>query len=132
MSELFGWYQGIVVDAADPTGQGRVRLVIPQVSGAEKSGWALPIDLDAAKTYLIKPKTVVWVTFEGGSKSHPVYMPPIAPPTNRRLRLVEKKMLEIDTRLRVLEQGRLTRNSNGTVTIDPISSPGGTRLFKET
>ena len=41
--KYFGLYRGIVVDSDDPTNNGRVRLLIPQVSGESVTEWAWPM-----------------------------------------------------------------------------------------
>lgn len=69
-----GIYRGVVRTTADPTGSGRVRLQVPQVSGTALTGWVAPIQSGGA------PPSVgqqVWVFYEGGDVSYPVYVPPI-------------------------------------------------------
>lgn len=42
-SNYYGMYRGIVMDSADPKDLGRVKLMIPQVSGEEVTDWAWPV-----------------------------------------------------------------------------------------
>lgn len=41
--KYFGVYRGVVVDNADPLKKGRVKLLVPQVSGESVTDWAWPI-----------------------------------------------------------------------------------------
>lgn len=47
---FFGIYRGLVSDANDPTGKGRVRLVVPQVLGQAITDWADPVGGHIAQT----------------------------------------------------------------------------------
>lgn len=64
-------FEAVVVTGADPLGQGRVRVVIPQVSGDAISTWALP----TMRTYGPAPAagSTVWVSLDTGDASKPVY-----------------------------------------------------------
>jgi hypothetical protein len=73
----FGKYRGQVVDNNDPTGRGRLQVLVPAVMGAEPV-WALPCVPYAGKnmgSYFIPEKeTLVWVEFEAGNTSYPVWV----------------------------------------------------------
>lgn len=64
-------FEAVVVTGADPLGQGRARVVIPQVSGDAISTWALP----TVRTYGPPPApgSTVWVSLDTGDPSKPVY-----------------------------------------------------------
>jgi hypothetical protein len=66
-----GIYRGNVVNTADPTMKGRIQVSIPAVAGG--IGWALPCR-EAGSTAMPRIGTVVWVMFEGGNASSPVWM----------------------------------------------------------
>ncbi|MGW3272792.1 phage baseplate assembly protein V [Streptomyces kronopolitis] len=70
MIPLYGTYSGIVVSAQDPQNRGRVRLRIPQILGTAVSGWAEPASSGTAL-----PGDQVYVVFDGGDRSAPVYWP---------------------------------------------------------
>ena len=66
------FYRAKVVNAEDPQGIGRVQIVAPQILGASTTGWAKPM-IEG-----IQPPTAgdfVWLTFEGGDTSFPLFMP---------------------------------------------------------
>ena len=41
--KYFGVYRGVVVDTADPLDKGRIKMLVPQVSGEAVTDWAWPI-----------------------------------------------------------------------------------------
>lgn len=66
-----GFYRAIVVDNHDPKNQGRLRLMVPQVSGENTTDWAWPI-----LTVAIPPAagTALWAAFEGGDPNFPLWI----------------------------------------------------------
>lgn len=70
-----GVYRAVVLTAADPLNGQRVRLQVPQVSGDAATGWSPPAQSGGA---LPAVGQVVWVMYEAGDPSYPVYLPPIA------------------------------------------------------
>lgn len=64
-------YQAQVVTGNDPLGLGRIKVLIPQVTGSAVSTWAAP----TARTYGPPPAvgSTVWVCFDTGDPSKPVY-----------------------------------------------------------
>jgi hypothetical protein len=69
---LAGIYRGNVVNTADPMMKGRVLVNIPAVAAAPV-GWALPCR-EYGSTAVPRIGSVVWVMFEGGEPSHPVWI----------------------------------------------------------
>jgi hypothetical protein len=65
-------YRGLVVRTNDPSGSARVILRVPQVLGTAESAWARPT---ASTSTLPSIGDAVYVTFEGGDLSQPVYTP---------------------------------------------------------
>jgi len=71
---FFGLYRGVVVDNNDPTPSlNRVKLKIPQVLFDATTGWAWPVEASGAN--MVKPEVGqgVWVMFEGGDPSFPIW-----------------------------------------------------------
>jgi Type VI secretion system/phage-baseplate injector OB domain len=66
-----GLYRGIVVDNVDPDGLMRVRVRLPQLMGENVSGWAYPVPTGIVTVPDVGSQ--VWVTFEGGDPSFPLY-----------------------------------------------------------
>lgn len=74
--EYFGKYRGVVVDNQDPLSKARLRVRVPQVlAGAEV--WADPCVPFAGPNLgffaLPEVDTGVWVEFEAGDPSHPIW-----------------------------------------------------------
>ena len=75
-SRYFGKYRGVVVDNKDKTERGRVKVEVPAVLG-KLQVWAMPCVPYAGKGVgfysLPAPETGVWVEFEGGDPSFPIW-----------------------------------------------------------
>ena len=75
-NRYFGKYRGTVRDNADPTSRGRLRVRVPAVLG-DLEIWAMPCVPyagDGVGFYsLPEPGTGVWVEFEAGDPSYPVW-----------------------------------------------------------
>jgi uncharacterized protein involved in type VI secretion and phage assembly len=75
---FYGKYRGRVEDNQDPLRQGRLRASVPDVLGAEISGWALPCVPYAGPHvgfHAIPPQGAgVWIEFEAGDTSHPIWV----------------------------------------------------------
>ena len=75
-SHYFGKYRGVVTDSADPNLRGRIKVRVPAVLG-DAEVWALPCVPYAGDKvgffFLPEPGTAVWVEFEGGDPSYPIW-----------------------------------------------------------
>jgi hypothetical protein len=75
-SHYFGKYRGTVEDTDDPTARGRLLVRVPAVLGTQ-TVWAMPCVPYAGPGvgfYSLPPaKAGVWVEFEGGDPSYPVW-----------------------------------------------------------
>lgn len=73
---FFGKYRGQVVDNRDPTARARLQVVVPAVMG-EEPVWALPCVpyAGAGVGFFALPEvgTGVWVEFEAGDPSYPIW-----------------------------------------------------------
>ncbi|HET6611386.1 MAG TPA: phage baseplate assembly protein V, partial [Kofleriaceae bacterium] len=76
-SRYVGKYRGTVVDNADSTGRGRLKVKVPAVLG-ELALWAMPCVPYAGQKVglycLPEPETGVWVEFEAGDPSFPIWV----------------------------------------------------------
>ena len=75
-AHYFGKYRGTVSDNADPTSRGRLKVRVPAVL-ADVEVWAMPCVPyagDGVGFYsLPEPGTGVWVEFEAGDPSYPIW-----------------------------------------------------------
>jgi uncharacterized protein involved in type VI secretion and phage assembly len=76
-SRFFGKYRGKVTDNQDATSKGRLKVMVPAVCG-ELEVWAMPCVPYAGKGVgfmsLPAPDAGVWVEFEGGDPSFPIWV----------------------------------------------------------
>jgi len=68
----YGIYRGQVTNSQDPAMKGRLQVLVPAF-GTAASGWALPCR-EYKSTAVPPPGSDVWVMFEGGDVSHPVWV----------------------------------------------------------
>jgi len=68
----FGVYRGVVMNTADPAMKGRLQVNVPGIAGLS-AGWASACREYGAKT---TPPigTAVWVMFEAGDVSKPIWI----------------------------------------------------------
>jgi uncharacterized protein involved in type VI secretion and phage assembly len=71
-NSCFGIYRGIVIDNDDPAGLMRIKVRVPTVLGTSES-WAAACAPPGA-TLLPDIDTEVWIEFERGDPSFPVWM----------------------------------------------------------
>lgn len=77
-NKYYGKYRGFVVDNSDPEQLGRIRLRVPSILGDSVTGWALPclpFGGLADQGFFMVPEasSQVWVEFEEGELSHPIW-----------------------------------------------------------
>ena len=76
-NRFFGKYRGEVEDVDDPEERGRLRARVPRALDGELSGWALPcvpFAGDGAGFFAVPtPGTDVWIEFEEGDPSRPIW-----------------------------------------------------------
>lgn len=70
-------YRGIVLDNDDPYSMNRLKVAVPDIQGGIID-WAIPVNqegsMDSGMKYLTpKPKDIVWVSFENGNPSKPLW-----------------------------------------------------------
>lgn len=74
---FYGKYRGVVTDTNDPLKIGRVRARVPDVTGNQESGWALPCAPfgggGAGLFALPKQGAGVWIEFEHGDPDYPIW-----------------------------------------------------------
>lgn len=75
----YGSYRGYVIDNEDPEGFGRLKIMVPQITGIDVIDyWAWPKGVYSGKGYgsqiIPEKKDMVWVEFEYGSPRKPIWM----------------------------------------------------------
>lgn len=138
-NKYYGKYRGFVVDNNDPEQLGRVSLRVPSVLGDTVTGWALPClpfggKADQGLFTIPEVDAQVWVEFEEGELSHPIWtgtfwqqngdIPTEAaksPPTTRLLKTPAGHVLQFDDESGA-EQYRLHHPAGAEMTIDAQGS----------
>jgi Type VI secretion system/phage-baseplate injector OB domain len=73
----YGKYRAKVTKTDDPKDLGRLRALVPEVLGTVESGWALPCapygGLDAGMLTVPPKDALVWVEFEAGDETRPIW-----------------------------------------------------------
>jgi hypothetical protein len=73
----YGKHRGTVANNIDPLSKGRLQVSVPAVYGTNTLNWALPCVPYAGNgvgfLFLPEPGTNIWVEFEGGDISHPIW-----------------------------------------------------------
>jgi hypothetical protein len=77
LTALGGVYAAVVVTAADPRSRGRVRVQVPGVSGTAVTGWVEPAVAGGRLPVVREP---VWVLYQQGDVSYPLYLPSLPRP----------------------------------------------------
>lgn len=74
-NRFFGKYRGTVTDVGN---DGRIRAIVPSVLGNTKTGWCLPCvpyaGPDCGIAFLPEVNSGVWIEFEGGDVSYPIWV----------------------------------------------------------
>lgn len=70
---FYGMYRGIVIENQDPKNESRLKLKIPQVLHDQVSDWAWAMHQPGVTRSIPSVGTGVWVSFEGGDPSYPVW-----------------------------------------------------------
>jgi hypothetical protein len=72
-TRFYGLYRGIVYRNDDPDSHNRLQVKVPQVFADQATGWAWPVHTPGAVMILPNVGDGVWVHFEGGDPSYPVW-----------------------------------------------------------
>jgi len=74
-NRFFGKYRGTVTDVGSDC---RIRALVPSVLGDQKTGWCLPCvpyaGPDCGIAFLPEIDSGVWIEFEGGDVSYPIWV----------------------------------------------------------
>jgi uncharacterized protein involved in type VI secretion and phage assembly len=131
----FGKYRGTVVDNNDFTGRGRIQVNVPAVLGTENV-WALPCvpyaGPDVGLVCLPPTGAGVWVEFEAGDPSYPVWtgcfwadgeLPSEVVTADTRVLKTEQTLIKVDD---MTGEMLITNDQNASVTLsqDVTTSAG--------
>ncbi len=77
-NRYYGKYRGIVANNEDPEHRGRLKIIVPALTGELEIGWAMPCFPYGGRSdtgfYMIpENEDGVWVEFEAGQLSYPIW-----------------------------------------------------------
>jgi len=120
--KYFGQYRAIVVNNKDPEGHRRLKVKIPQLSGEAVSNWVWPQEVSNIRSQVPEVGEGVWIQFEGGDVSYPVWCGTFGKPDKGKR--INVKVLPDTTSLTGLEGTHIIteRTSNGTTEVDLVAT----------
>lgn len=71
---FYGVYRGVVKDNNDPLGKLRIKVQVPQVLADAVTEWSWPVNQLGSIPVAPSIGQGVWVMFEGGDPSYPVWL----------------------------------------------------------
>ncbi|GAA3903969.1 phage baseplate assembly protein V [Sphingomonas limnosediminicola] len=72
-TRYFGKFRGKVFNSVDPLNLGRVQAIVPDVTGSNPTGWAMPCFPVAGMFMAPAVGANVWVEFEKGDLERPIW-----------------------------------------------------------
>jgi hypothetical protein len=121
---FFGMYRGIVASNKDPESHRRLKVNVPQLSGqatGKDLPWAWPKETSALKTEVPEIGDGVWVMYEGGDPSYPLWVGTYGKKTKGKR--INVKVLSDDVALTGLSAHIITeRTNNGTTEVDLVAT----------
>ena len=72
-ARFYGIYRGVVYSSDDPLNLHRLQLKVPQILADQHTEWAWPVEKPGVTTNTPKVGQGVWVMFEGGDPSYPIW-----------------------------------------------------------
>src|SRR5690349_17419994 len=77
MPEFWGKYRGVVTAVQDPLNIGRIRAKVPDITGDDETGWAMPsmpFTGDGMGFFALPTVNAgVWIEFEQGDPDYPIW-----------------------------------------------------------
>jgi hypothetical protein len=121
-NKFYGMYRGIVLDTKDPQGHRRIKVAIPQLTDTAKSDWAWPTEVSNVKTEVPAIGSGVWVMFEGGDPSYPIWVGTFGKPTSGKN--INIKNIPDSTSLTGLSGTHIIteRTTSGTTEVDLVAT----------
>lgn len=121
---FYGIYRGVVVANKDPESHRRLKVTVPQLSGtaiSKELPWAWPKETSALKTEVPKIGEGVWVMYEGGDPSYPLWIGTYGKQVEGKR--VNVKVLSDSVSLTGLSSHIITeRTDNGTTEVDLVAT----------
>lgn len=101
----YGLYRGTVVSNKDPVNQRRLKLLVPAILGDSPTNWAWPLSPSGVLTPAPAVGQGVWVMFENGDPSFPVWLGIFGKPLSKQVDIIEleERVTALEGRVAALE-----------------------------
>lgn len=113
-----GIYRGSVYSNKDPLNQRRLRLLIPAVLGSTPTQWAWPVDPSGLTLEPPATKQGVWVMFENGDPSFPLWIGTFGKETSGKHKLYESRLNPSDVVSQITDLLEVVSKKDGTKELD--------------
>jgi len=78
IQKFYGKYRGTVIQNIDPLQQGRIQVMVPDVSGLLPTSWAMPcfpiVGKQMGAFWIPQIGAGVWIEFEQGNPDYPIWV----------------------------------------------------------
>ena len=115
---FFGLYRGHVYANNDPLKKRRLRLIVPQVLDKTPTEWAWGRESAHTKTKVPSVDQGVWVMFEGGNISHPVWIGTYGKNVTKDKHLLVTPIAESQSLTGLTPYIKTETHSDGTIEVD--------------
>ena len=118
MSNLSGIYRGIVKNNTDPKKQNRLKVSIPQLIGAQVTGWIDPAEPAGIRT---EPPAIgqgVWISFEGGNLEYPIWFGAFGKNKGKNKKIFIKPLANTTSLTGLSAHVITAKSSDGTTEVD--------------
>ena len=119
--KFFGTYRGVVANNKDPDGHRRLKVLIPALNDGNPTDWCWPIEHPSFKTQVPNNGEGVWIKFENGEPTHPIWVGTFGKPTSGK-RINIKVMSDSQSLTGITDKIITERTANGTTEIDLVAT----------
>lgn len=113
-----GIYRGTVFSNKDPLNQRRLRVIVPAILGDSPTQWAWPLDPSGVSLEPPAVKQGVWVMFENGDPSFPIWVGTFGKESSSKHKLYESRLNPDDVTSDITDLLELMSKQDGTKELD--------------
>ena len=113
-----GVYRGSVYSNKDPLNQRRLRILVPAILGTSPTQWAWPLDPSGVSLEPPAVKQGVWVMFENGDPSFPIWIATFGKETSGKNKLYGSRLAPAEVSPEITDLLELISKKDGTTELD--------------
>jgi Type VI secretion system/phage-baseplate injector OB domain len=118
MDRHHGFHRGIVKENKDPQNQRRVKVSVPQITGAEKTEWAWPMEPAHISVDVPVIGQGVWVTYLNGDPDYPVWSGTYGKNQGKNKRIFIKPLADSVSLTGLTTYIKTKKSTDGTTEVD--------------